>query len=139
MLDYSLLQIKAVVRCAAIGSISAALYFFAASPSYSDEIFRRCGRGYSGFVSTPGSLNCIKKDGSFSNKTTSYSSLVNSTGFGSGSGYSPSTRSGSGYSPSDRSTSYSTPRGSNQSGNLYGPRGGCYRLNSKGNKDYSKC
>lgn len=25
------------------------------------------------------------------------------------------------------------------SGNLYGPRGGCYRLNSRGKKDYGAC
>lgn len=44
------------------------------------------------------------------------------------------------YSNHDIAPPYTPqPYTSSMSGNIIGPRGGCYRINSKGNKDYSKC
>lgn len=40
------------------------------------------------------------------------------------------------YSRPDGSSSTATPRGTRQSGLIRGPRGGCYYINSRGNKTY---
>lgn len=122
----------------AIASILSVL--FVPSVVRSDEIVSRCGVTASGFVRTSKETICIydrleplasgsSGSSSYSQPATSTSSPVVSGGTGGagGSGIPQPIAGGS------RGSLYS------QSRNLYGPRGGCFRLNSRGNKDYGAC
>jgi hypothetical protein len=120
--------------------ISILSVIFAPSVVRSDEIVSRCGVAASGFVRTSKETICIydrlepvasgsSGSSSYSQPAASTSSAVVSGGAGGagGSGIPQPITEGS------RGSLYP------QSGNLYGPRGGCFRLNSSGNKDYGAC
>lgn len=107
--------------------VAIATTFCSLSAAKADEIFRTCGMNSLGFVRVGNQLECIygRKIVSGSDSSSSQSYSLTTEGNRVYSELSPVPVAG--YRPGD------------MSGNLYGSRGGCYRLNSKGNKDYGKC
>jgi hypothetical protein len=99
--------------------------------AWGDEVFVKCGPSSTGVIEVGGRKVCLM--GAVETRQTATSDGSSSIGGGSGTfGLQ------GGYRANYARPASSAAR-SDMSGNLYGPRGGCYRLNSKGNKDYRKC
>ena len=118
------------------------------------DVYETCGYSFSGWIRANGIIHCFynSDEPGWSQSVIPGKNPIARSGSGQGSG-----NNDSGYYRPIRSLPYppgytggardvripsaAASGGSPQdlSGNLYGPRGGCYRINSKGNKDYGKC
>lgn len=142
-----------VASIAAIGLMGAFFGDVVQAQTANKDVYETCGHSFSGWIRVNGILHCLYNSDEpgwtqsvIPGKNPvdrSKASLVNAN---SSSGYYRPSRSlpfPPGYSSSDtvnRAPAVSTSGSSVQSGiNQYGPRGGCYQINSKGNKDYGKC
>ena len=118
------------------------------------DVYETCGYSFSGWLRANGIIHCFynSDEPGWNQSVIPGKNPIARSGSGQGGsknngGYSRPLRSlpyPPGYTGGTRdvgipSTAGSGGRPQDLSGNLYGPRGGCYRLNSKGNKDYSKC
>ena len=100
-----------------------------------------CNSRHAGWISVSGVVKCIPKYSPSDSQALQASDVADTASSVSGlsggrsSASSPYTQS----SPSSNQYTQSSTTTVTGGVNHYGPRGGCYQYNSKGNKDYSKC